>query len=66
MLMMQDGVADHDGAAYKAFSMLLRKESSAPVSDDASPRLAAGGVVAAGLSLFAASPHNASSSAGGH
>jgi hypothetical protein len=66
MLMMQDGVADHDGAAYKAFSMLLRKEPSTPVSDGSFPRPAAGGVVAAGLSLFAASPQNASSSAGGH
>ena len=65
-LMLQRGVADPDGAAYKAFSMLLRKEAAVLAFGDAFFWLAAGGVVAAGLALFATSPKNASTSAGGH
>jgi hypothetical protein len=64
--MTQDGVTDQSGAAYKAFSMLLRKEATAPAFGDAPVWRAARGTVAAGVALFAASPKNASSSAGGH
>lgn len=65
-LMSERGVADPDGAAYKAFAMILQREASVLAFGDAFLWLAAGGVLAAGLALFAASPKNTSLNAGGH